>query len=122
MGIIRLNNIRCYAYHGCLTEEATIGSEYRVNLWIKTNLKTAAKSDRLQDTVDYVQLNRIVKEEMAIRSNLLENVAYRIIDRILQNFTEIIEVGVSVSKINPPLGGDVENVSVELSQTRRLGF
>ncbi len=118
MGIICLNNIRCYAYHGCLTEEATIGSEYRVNLWIKTDLKTAAKSDRLQDTIDYVQLNRIVKEEMALRSNLLENVAYRIIDRVLQDFPEIKETGVTVSKINPPLGGDVEHVSVELSQAR----
>lgn len=118
MGIIRLNNIRCYAYHGCLTEEATIGSEYSVNLWIETDLKKAAETDRLQDTVDYVKLNRIVKEEMNVRSNLLENVAERIINRVFENFSEITETGVTVSKINPPLGGDVENVSVELSEAR----
>ncbi len=118
MGIIRLNNIRCYAYHGCLTEEATIGSEYSVDLIIETDLRRAARTDRLHDTVDYVKLNSIVKDEMGIRSNLLENVAQRILDRILEAFEQINSARVIVAKINPPLGGDVENVSVELSQVR----
>jgi len=118
MGIIRLNNIRVYAYHGCLTEEAKIGSAYRVDLWIKADLKTAAESDKLSDTVDYVELNSIVKAEMSERSNLLEHVAKRILDRVLKAVPQVDETGVCVSKINPPLGGDVENVSVELSQAR----
>lgn len=113
-----MNNIRCYAYHGCLSEEAAIGSEYSVNLWIEADLKHAAQTDHLKDTVDYVQLNKIVKDEMAERSNLLEHVAQRIIDSVLKNIPEVKEVGVSVSKINPPLGGDVQTVSVELSQAR----
>lgn len=118
MGIIRLNNIRVYAYHGCLTEEAKIGSAYRVDLWIKADLKTATESDKLSDTVDYVELNSIVKSEMSQRSNLLEHVAKRILDRVLKAVPQVSETGVCVSKINPPLGGDVENVSVELSQAR----
>lgn len=118
MGIIRLNNIRCYAYHGCLTEEATIGSEYSVDLLIEADLGQAARTDRLHDTVDYVKLNSIVKDEMGIRSNLLEHVAQRILDRIFEAFDQINNIHVIVAKINPPLGGDVENVSVELSQTR----
>lgn len=118
MGIIRLNNIRCYSYHGCLTEEAKIGSAYRVDLKIETDLKKAAETDRLKDTVDYVKLNDIVIKQMAIRSNLLEHVAQRIIDVIMEQFPEITQASVSVSKINPPLGGDVETVSVELSQSR----
>jgi len=118
MGIIRLNNIRVYAYHGCLTEEAKIGSAYRVDLWVETDLKKPAKSDRLADTIDYVKLNKIVKTEMAKRSNLLENAAYRILTTVLEQIPEAQKTGVTVSKINPPLGGDVENVSVELSQAR----
>jgi len=118
MGIIRLNNIRSYAYHGCLTEEAKIGSAYRVDLWVRTDLSQEGKSDQLEDTIDYIKLNDIVKTEMAQRSNLLENVAQRIIASILQNLEEVTETGVKVSKINPPLGGDVEHVSVELSQSR----
>ena len=83
MGIIKVKNIRVYAYHGCLDEEGKIGSEYRVDLSVKADLKKSAKSDQLNDTVDYVHLNIIVKEEMAVRTKLLETVADKILDRIL---------------------------------------
>lgn len=118
MGVIRLNNIRCYAYHGCLTEEAEIGSDYRVDLWVKADFSKAIKTDKLGDTIDYVKLNSLVETEMAQRSNLLEEVANRIIDKVLGLFPEVTETGVAVSKINPPLGGDVESVSVELTKSR----
>ena len=108
MGIIKLTNIRTFSYHGCLEEEAKIGSNYRVDLTIKTNLKPSAQTDELNDTVDYVDLNRIVVEEMAIRSNLLEHVAKRIIARIFKEESRINAVKLAVSKLNPPIGGDVE--------------
>lgn len=95
-----------------------IGSDYRVDLEIYADLSKPAISDKLSETVDYVHLNNIVKEEMAIRSNLLEHVAKRIIDRILSEIKEVTEVVVEVAKINPPIGGDVESVSVKLRFTR----
>ena len=61
MGFIKLKNIRTFSYHGCLPEESKIGSDYRVDLKIKTDLQQSSQSDDLNDTVDYVQLNRIVK-------------------------------------------------------------
>ena len=70
MGIIQVNNIKLYANHGCLEEEEKIGSEYRVDVEVKANLRKSSKTDDLVDTVDYVHLNHIVKEEMAIRSKL----------------------------------------------------
>ena len=84
MGIIQVNNIKLYAYHGCLEEEAKIGSWYRVAVEVKADLKKSAKTDNLKDTVDYVHLNLIVKEEMAIRSKLLEEVAQRILNRFFK--------------------------------------
>ena len=89
MGIIKVNNIKLYAYHGCLDEEAKIGSEYRVDVAIKADLKKSAKTDDLIDTVDYVHLNHIVKEEMDIRSKLLEEVAHRILDRFFKELRMI---------------------------------
>ena len=83
MGTIKLQNIRTFSFHGCLEEEARIGSDYRVDLEIKTDLRKSSMSDDLKDTVDYVLLNKIVVEEMAIRSKLLEHVAQRIVTRIL---------------------------------------
>ena len=118
MGIIEVTNIKVYAYHGCLSEETKIGSDYLVNVSVEADLKKAAVSDDLKDTVDYVHINRIVKEEMAIPSQLLENVADRIIQRILLEIKIVVQVIVTVAKINPPIGGDVESVSIKLQSNR----
>jgi dihydroneopterin aldolase len=118
MGTIKLTNIRAHAHHGCLAEESIIGSEYRVDIAIRTDLKNASNSDNLSDTVDYVHVNRIVKEEMNIPSKLLEHVAKRIIDRVFLELETVDKIKASVSKINPPIDGDVEMVTVVLSSKR----
>lgn len=118
MGIIRLTNIRTFSYHGCLIEEGKIGSDYRVDLEIKADLRKSAETDELADTVDYVHLNNIVKEEMAIRSKLLEHVARRIIIRIFNELPMVSRILLEVSKINPPIGGDVELVTVVMEEFR----
>ncbi len=119
MGTIKLKNIRVFSNHGCLVEESKIGSDYRVDLSIKTDLSKSAQSDLLEDTVDYVLLNRIVKEQMAIRSELLEHVAQRIIDAALSEIPLIKKIKVAVSKINPPIGGDVEAVTIRIKQKQK---
>jgi len=119
MGIIEVNNIKLYAFHGCLDEEAKIGSEYRVDIKVSANLQTSADSDALVDTVDYVHLNYIVKQEMVIRSKLLEHVAQRILDRIFNELPMVQKARVSVAKINPPIGGNVEDVTIILSKKRK---
>lgn len=118
MGIIKVQNIQLYAYHGCLVEEGKIGSDYRVDVSVKANLQPSAKTDSLKDTVDYVHINRIVKEEMAIRSKLLEHVAKRILDRIFSEIAIADEATAEVSKINPPIGGNVEKVTIEMTLKR----
>lgn len=119
MGIIKVKNIRVYAYHGCLVEEEKIGSDYRVDVTVKANLSKSAKTDNLNDTVDYVHLNKIVKEEMAVRSKLLEQVVNRILNRILGEIPMVKTAVVSVSKINPPIGGNVESVAVKMKKKRK---
>lgn len=118
MGIIKVNNIKIYAFHGCLDEEAAIGSDYKVDVEVKANLKKSAKTDELEDTVDYVHLNKIVKEEMAIRSKLLEEVAQRILNRFFKEIPMIQKAKVAVAKINPPIGGNVEEVVIVLTKKR----
>ena len=118
MSTIRLKNIKIYAFHGCLLEEGQIGSDYLVNLSVRGNLNKAIKSDELKDTIDYVVLQKIVVEEMEIRSKLLEHVGQRIIDKIFIKAPLVNYVKVMVSKVNPPIGGDVAEVSVTLSVKR----
>ncbi|HCF04407.1 dihydroneopterin aldolase [Flavobacterium sp.] len=118
MGTIKLKNIRTFSYHGCLVEESKIGSDYRIDLEVKTDLRKSCVSDKLADTVDYVLLNQIVVDEMAIRSELLEHVAHRIIVRVFAEAPSVSRIKIGVSKINPPIGGDVEVVTVELEEYR----
>jgi dihydroneopterin aldolase len=118
MGTIKLQNIRTFSFHGCLEEEAKIGSDYRVDLEIKTDLRKSSLSDDLKDTVDYVLLNKIVVEEMAIRSKLLEHVAQRIIAKIFKQIPSVSRILLAVSKLNPPIGGDVEAVTIEIEEYR----
>ena len=118
MGFVEVKNIRVYAYHGCLPEETIIGSKYRVDIKVKADLKKSCISDDLNDTVDYVLLNSIVVGEMKKPSKLLETVASRIIKSIFKQCGVVSWAYVSVAKINPPLGGDVEKVVVSLEKNR----
>ena len=119
MSSIKLKNIRTFSYHGCLVEESKIGSDYTVDLEIRADLKRSMQTDELKDTVDYVHLNKIVMEEMAIRSKLLEHVAKRIVDRVFKEIPTVMHTIVGVSKINPPIGGDVQAVTIEIEQSRK---
>ncbi|MDR2123218.1 MAG: dihydroneopterin aldolase [Flavobacteriaceae bacterium] len=113
---IKLKNIKVYAYHGCLEEEAKVGSFYLINLTIWSNLQKAGKSDNLDDTINYAELTQIVKEQTKIRSNLLEHVAQRILTEIEIKYRTIQKVKVSVAKLNPPVNANVDEVRVTFTK------
>ncbi len=115
MDQIFVEDIKLYAYHGCLEEEAKIGSDYLVNVRVWGDLSIPAVSDDLSDTIDYVLINKIVSDEMAIRAKLLEHVAQRILTQ-LQNIKGVQKSEVSVAKCNPPINGDVKTVRVILQR------
>ena len=118
MGKIILKNIRLHANHGCLEEEELIGSDYIVNLKVWTSLEASSISDSLNDTTDYVSLNKIIKKEMKKRSKLLERVGTRILDSIFFEHKNILKAKVEVAKVNPPIVGDVESVSIILKRNK----
>lgn len=109
---IQVNGIRIQTNHGCMEEEALIGSQYIVDVAVVADVSKAAITDELVDTVDYVHLNRIVAEEMAVRSKLLEHVNQRILNRIAKELPFVLEATVAIKKLTPPINGDVENVAV----------
>ena len=111
---INIEGIKLYAYHGCLEEEAKIGGHYVVDVCITTDFSEASKTDDLNKTIDYCAVYEIVKTEMAIRSKLIEQVCERIYSKIKNNFNSIISLRVKVTKLNPPINGEVESVSVEV--------
>jgi dihydroneopterin aldolase len=118
--LINLNTIRLYAYHGCLSEETKIGGNFTVDVTIETDFSEAAKTDNLNLTVDYCDVFEIVKKEMAIPSKLIEHVGRRIALSLLNSIPRIDAVKVCVTKIAPPMNGDVESVSITIEEKRTL--
>ena len=115
MDKIELTGIKCYAYHGCLKEEAQIGQEYIVDVVLQLNLESAYSSDNLNETVDYCEVYAIVKNEMAERSKLIESVGKRIAQKIRSSWNSLQSVEVKVRKPNPPIGGEVDEVSISVT-------
>lgn len=111
---INLEGIRLYGFHGCLEEEAKIGGNYIVDVYMTTDFSIAAKTDDLKETIDYCTVYEICKAEMAIRSKLIEQVCERIYTKISHTFPPLQTLHVRVTKLVPPMNGDVQKVSVEI--------
>ena len=115
---VRVENLKIYAFHGCMEEEKVIGSDYIVNIQAVCFLGNDAFNDVISNTVDYVDLARIAKREMLKRSKLLEAVVKRIIDSSFEEIDVLDRISVTVSKLNPPINADVEAVSVTMEEKR----
>lgn len=113
--IIQVNGIKLKAYHGCLAEETRIGGEYTVDVEMVTDFSSSFKSDDLNHTIDYALIYAIVREEMAIPSKLIEHVGNRIFVRIKNEVKhEMQRLLVSVTKHNPPMNGQINNVVIRI--------
>jgi len=115
---IDVHGIRLYSNHGCMQEEAIIGSHYEVNISVWANLSVSVQTDELIDTVDYVDLYEITKSEMGKRAKLLEVVCQRIMDRIMDEHPAVQKASVNVAKLSPPINGDVERVALTFTAER----
>ncbi len=116
MGQIDLEGLEFFAYHGHYPIEKEVGNKFILNVSIQTDCAAAGKSDRLEDALDYQKVYSLIKQEMAIPSDLLEHVATRILDKLFAELPAIDKAWVKISKMNPPMGGQIEKVSVTLSR------
>ncbi len=109
---IEVNNIKVFSNHGCMEEESLIGGEYIVDVHLYLDFTLAAENDDLNATVDYVRVNEIVVEQMNIRSKLIEHVGLRIHNALKNEFELCEKIYVKVTKVAPPINGDVDNVAI----------
>ena len=106
--------MRFYAHHGCFSQERAIGTHFVVDLSFNTDTTRAEQSDSIADTVSYLDVYQTVKREMQQPSNRWEHVARRVGEAVLKEYPAVTDIKVKVSKMNPPLGGQMHSVSVEL--------
>ncbi len=114
---ISVEGLECYAHHGCLEEESRIGGHFVVDVYVELNADRAILADELTGTVDYVIVNKIVREQMAIRSKLIEHVAGRILTAIHREFPGEMTVEVKLTKLNPPVNSQIGSAGVTLKET-----
>lgn len=115
---ITLKALRFYAYHGVLPQERTVGGDYEVTVKADVDLSQAMESDNVEDTVNYADLYEVIRQEMAVPSQLLEHVAGRMARRILNDFPTVDMLHVEVVKLNPPMGADCQGAAVAIEVKR----
>ena len=111
---ITLSGLRFHAYHGVMAQERQAGGDFLVDLQVMCDLEKAVHSDDLADTLNYGTLYDLVHQEMLQPSKLLEHVAGRIAQRVLDGFPQVENVVITVTKVNPPMGADLKGASVTL--------
>ena len=114
MGLIQIEGMEFYSFHGHYKEERIVGNKFLVDLTIETDMQKSSESDNLKDAINYQHACQIVKQEMEKKSHLLENIAGRILNALYSEMGGIIKATVKVSKMNPPMGGKIASVSVVL--------
>jgi dihydroneopterin aldolase len=117
-GRISLEGLEFHAFHGVYPHERESGNWFEVDISIETNILEGAIRDDLDKTVNYEVLYQFVKEEMAKPSKLLETVAEKIVERVLQDLPQVQQVELKISKINPPIGGKCKKASLWLLKKR----
>lgn len=117
-GRVALEGLEFHAFHGVYPHELESGNWFEVDIAVETDFIEATIKDELAGTVNYETLFRIVKEEMASPSKLLETVAEKIIIDVLKALPMVKGVEVKISKLNPPIGGKCRKATVSLSKTR----
>ncbi|MGD1046051.1 MAG: dihydroneopterin aldolase [Bacteroidota bacterium] len=119
-GIIRLHNAVFYAYHGVLLDEQNLGGKFEVDVDLHCDLSHGAKSDHLDDTVNYERVYDCIRTLVLEKKHLLlESLASAVGRGILKNFSKVHSVTVKVRKPSAPVKGIIDYVEVELTETRR---
>ncbi len=111
---ISLHNVRFHAFHGVLPQERTVGNDYVFSLRAGYDVSRAIETDDVAHTLNYAALYEVVRQEMAIPSNLIEHVVGRIGERLLAEFPAITTLHLTLCKQNPPMGAQLQGAGVEV--------
>ncbi|MDR2389620.1 MAG: dihydroneopterin aldolase [Tannerellaceae bacterium] len=116
---IVLRDMKFHAFHGVLPQERCVGNDFLVTIALTAPVEKAVMNDDIDATINYAAVYPLVKKEMDRPSRLLEHVAGRILFSLKEHFPHITKTEISLSKLNPPIVGEVHSASVVLTETYR---
>jgi 7,8-dihydroneopterin aldolase/epimerase/oxygenase len=119
MDCINVTGIRSYGYTGYLPEEQVLGQWFEVDVKLWLDISTAAKTDALEDTLDYSSVISLVQDLVKTsRFILVERLAATIADSILIGCDRVTQVQVTLSKLAAPIPDFSGKISIELTKTK----
>ena len=118
--IIRIKKASFYGYHGVMKEEQRVGGKFEADIDLYFDFAEAGVSDNLNKTIDYESVyNHILSIALMKKNYLIETVAYRISELLFDKYLSLERLTVKVRKNNPPIGGVVDCVEVEIDTSRQ---
>jgi len=114
MDYLLLSKMQFYAFHGVNEQEEKVGNIFIVDLKIGADFSRACQSDDIKDSINYANAFEEVSKIMQNRCKLLEHLAENICTQLKQTFTQIESIEIKVTKINPPIVGQLESASIIL--------
>lgn len=116
---LKIDRLRLYAYHGVMPQERITGANFYVSLEAEYECDaTAYAEDQLEGTLNYADVAEVIRQEMLIPSNLLEHVAHRIAQKLLDSFPRLYNISLLLEKENPPIGQYSEGFGVKIHLNR----
>jgi len=116
---ITLDNMIFYGYHGLHEAERTLGQRFAIDITIETDKSLDSKVKQLEDTVDYTAIyNEVKKEVQHYKYHLLENLANKVLDRILSKFPLVMKAQIKIRKIAVPINGTLDHVEIKMDRSR----
>lgn len=112
--LIEINKLRIRAYHGVADQERVVGNIFEVTVQLAYPLERAMETDNVAHTLNYGEVVDVITSEMRKPSRLLEHVAQRLYTKLVHSFPNITGGMISVSKLAPPLGEEMESVAVTI--------
>lgn len=112
---IELRGLRFFSEHGMYAEEKKVGNQFEIDLTVSYKAPKHVITS-IEETVNYVEIYRIVEEEFLGHKHLLETCAMQICDKLHETFPEIKQIDISIKKINPPITNFSGSVGVSYSK------
>jgi len=114
-----VSGLLIHAHHGVMEHESKVGQRFVLDLELEIDLKDAAHSDKLVDTVSYAAIVETASRAFTAQSHrLVEAAAGAVADALLAGFAAVTTVKVTVRKPHAPIAAIFADVGVTLVRTR----
>lgn len=118
MGKIRIHNLKYYTKNGVLEEERKLGQQIELDVELTLPLESAGKSDDVNKTVSYAEINDLISSHVSSHSyDLIEGLAYSILDKIETHYKEkLTHILIRIRKYSVPMPGVFDNIEIEMER------